>query len=104
MATTEIGTKPAKIRINLSKGGSFSATLESDDPWPTGFSVALVFSTKDGQSLSWPATMNTKTAVWDKHVAQVQEVIEGKYIFVRLHFIEADGDIIVCGTGDVNVV
>ena len=105
MAGVDLGLKPLAIKVNLSRGGSFTTTARASTPWPAGVSVVLVFEgSLTDTPIEWTATLNGTDAVWDIDPPEVTEVIIGGFTTVRLHYVEADGSVFVYGSGKLNVL
>ena len=107
MATIEIGSRPEAVKLYLVQGGSFTTTLESDAVWPDGIAIRLVFYKDLNDSLNtvgWDAFLDNQFAVWDLSPSSVEEIIDGEYMIVRLLYVEADGSVMVWGSGEVSVL
>lgn len=107
MSTVILGSKPISIGVSLSRGGSFTTTLKSSTDFPLDIDIKLQFYKTISLSdtpVVWVADITDDEATWDKDPVDTAAIITGKYKIVRLHYVEADGSVLVWGSGEVNVV
>jgi hypothetical protein len=76
--TITLGSVPESLRVELTRGGDFIQTLESEDAegvavdWVDGEVVTLVFDTGD----VWAATLSTNEATWNVDKAVVEALLD----------------------------
>lgn len=107
MSKVTLGSKPLPLTITLARGGSFTTTLKSSEDYPLDIVINLQFyktTSLTDTPIVWPALILDDEATWDLDPEDVTEVITGKYRSARLHYVEADGSILVWGSGEVDVV
>lgn len=102
-----LGFIPIDISVTLAYGGEFLSSLVSPTPWDVGVIIELHFCIGNDSAIDiavWTASIDGATASWDMSTADVATVTDSAARTARLVYTDGSGDVIVWGTGQVNVV
>jgi hypothetical protein len=103
MATIAIGAAPTDLTVTLTTDTDFVATLTSSEPWDDGIGIELWLMPAIGDPVVWPATIDGTSATWTVDSADVATALETQPKLVRLHYIDADGNVLLWAKGRVYV-
>jgi len=71
----DLGWDPPQGALLLPIGGPFSATLVASAAWDTMVAALDLYIEGDGSPVTWTATLDGTSAVWDEDTAEVSAIL-----------------------------